>query len=64
LSLFWIPSCKPKTGPAGVRSTADTPVFPRPRDEPRVPFYQRGRVKQIVVVIQAKSEAFAKEHAR
>jgi hypothetical protein len=37
---------------------------PKPRDEPRVPFYQRGRVKQIVVVIQAKSEAFAKEHAR
>ena len=30
---------------------------PKPRDEPRVPFYQRGRVKQIVVVVQEKSGA-------
>jgi hypothetical protein len=30
---------------------------PKPRDEPRVPFYQRGRVEQIVVVAQEKSEA-------
>ena len=33
-------------------------TYPKPtkRDEPRVPFYHRGRVKQIVVVVQEKSE--------
>jgi hypothetical protein len=34
-------------------------TYPKPtkRDEPRVPFYQRGRVKVVTVVVNQKSEA-------
>jgi hypothetical protein len=34
-------------------------TYPKPtkRDEPRVPFYQRGRVEVVTVVVNQKSEA-------
>lgn len=41
-------------------------TYPKPtkRDEPRVPFYQRGRVNVATTVANEKTKAFAKEHAR